>query len=119
MRSAARNRPQFVNSLLAFRLVSGRDVWEPRELDRTNDPCAVDFLDCRKTIQHKQLRPLNVIWSKRGVGGSARQGNLAASPINNIAIILVPFDDATDVPNVMRQAGDDKVRIVGRCRTLR
>ena len=38
--------------------------------------------------------------------------------INNIGIVLVPFDDAADVPNIMRQAGDDKVRIVGRRRRL-
>jgi hypothetical protein len=36
------------------------------------DPCAVELLDRRDTIQHEQLRPLNVIWSKCGVGGSAR-----------------------------------------------
>src|SRR5262249_32902316 len=60
-------------SLLVFLLVSGRCVWELRESDRTCDPCAVEFLDCRNAIQHEQLRPLNVIWSKCGIGGSARQ----------------------------------------------
>jgi hypothetical protein len=43
-----------------------------RESDRTCDPCAIELLDCRNTIQHEQLRSLNVMWRKRGVGGSAR-----------------------------------------------
>src|SRR5215471_1119555 len=65
--------PYFVNSLLVIILVSGRWVWESRESDRTCDPCAVEFLDCRDAVQHEQLRALNVIWTKCGIGGTARQ----------------------------------------------
>ena len=79
------------------------------EFDRSCDPRAVNFLDRCKTVKHEQLRSLNVIRRKRGIGGSTRQGNLAASPIDHVTLIIVPFDDAADVPNIMRQASDDEV----------
>src|SRR5262245_17720427 len=64
--------PYFVNSLLIVILV-GRCVWESRESDRACDPRAVEFLDCRNAVEHEQLRALDVIWSKCGVGRTARQ----------------------------------------------
>ena len=32
-----------------------------------------------------------------------------ARPINNVGIISISFDDAANVPNIMRQTGNDEV----------
>ena len=46
-------RNNALSILLIFLLLSGGWVWETRESDRTCDPCTVEFLDRRDTIQHK------------------------------------------------------------------
>jgi hypothetical protein len=94
----------------------GRRVWEVCDPDRACDSLAVEFLDCRNAIQHEQLRALDVIWRKRGVGRATRQRNLAPARVDNVAFILVAFDDSPDVADIMRQTSDDEVRIIGRRR---
>src|ERR1700704_2509465 len=107
----AQQRPFFVDAVVG-------PGWggEAREFDRAGDPWTVELVDLRNTFQHEQLRPIDVIRGKRGVGASARQGNLVAGGIDNVAVASVPFDDGTDVADIMGQARDDEVGIVGRCR---
>src|SRR5262245_39330633 len=68
-------RPLFVH----VRLVVRRRVWEVCEPDRACDSLAVEFLDRRNAIQHEQLRALDVIWRKRGVGEP--RGNETLRPL--------------------------------------
>src|SRR5437660_1284813 len=109
MRSAARNSD--ASSSIPSFLSSGSDEYGNREPNCARDARAVEFFDCRDTIQHEQLRSFDVIWSKCGVRGSARQRNLAAGPIDDVAVSVIPFDDAANVPDIVRQAGDDEVGI--------
>ncbi len=53
-----------------------------------------------------------------GVGRAARQGNFAAGGIDDIARIVIAFDDAPDITDVMEETGDDEVAVVGRCGRL-
>ena len=44
------------------------------------------------------------------VGGAARQFNLVAGGVDDLAVGPVPFDDPADEADIVGQAGDDEMR---------
>ena len=81
-------------------------------LDRARDPRAVELVDRRQAIQHEQPRPLDVIGRKRGVGAAARQFDLVAGRVDDVAVGTVPFEDAAHVADIVGEAGDNEMRVV-------
>ena len=55
-----------------------------------------------------------MVGRKRGVGRSNRQVDLTAREVRDIGVILVALNDAADISNVMGEAAQNEVRIIGR-----
>src|SRR5450631_1567114 len=53
-----------------------------------------------------------MVGRERGVGRSNRQLDLPAFEVCNIGIILVALDDASDISDVVGEAGQNEVRVV-------
>jgi hypothetical protein len=61
----------------------------------------------------RSVGTLEVTWGDSGIGRAAGQSNLPTGAFDDIAFIIVPFDDAPDILDVVGQAGDDEVHIIG------
>ena len=85
-------------------------------LDGFRHPRPVEFVDPRQTVEHEQFRPFDVIGRERRVGRSAGQGDLPPGGVDHEAVRLVPVQKTADVTDIVGQAGDDEVAIVGRRR---
>src|SRR5215472_13868989 len=91
-------------------VVDGVRCGKTRELDGARYSFGVELLSLADALYHEQLRALDMMRLQRGVRRTARQFDLVAFGVDNIAIFAVTGKNAAHIADVMQQTGDEEVR---------
>ena len=73
----------------------------------------VEQIDALDALHDEQLGAVDVVRQQRCVGGAARQLDLVAGGIDHVTIVVVVGKNAAHVTDVVGEAGNDQVRVVG------
>src|SRR3954465_10323871 len=85
-------------------------------LDGAGDSGGVEILAGVEALEDEQLGAIDMIRPERGVRRSPRQTNRAAGDICDIGIVAISLNDPANVADIVREACDDEICIIFRCR---